>query len=97
MKETRAADTIPSAFLFGVVYSVSLTPCVGAFLGSALMLASHQGSAAEGALLLFTYSLGLGVPFVLSAVLLDRMKVAFDFIKSTTTLSRKFQVAFSLC
>lgn len=81
MKETRAADTIPSAFLFGIVYSVSLTPCVGAFLGSALMLASHQGSAAEGALLLFTYSLGLGVPFVLSAVLLDRMKVAFDFIK----------------
>lgn len=70
-----------SAFVFGMVYSVSLTPCVGAFLGSALMLASGSGTALQGFLLLLTYSLGLGVPFVLSAVLLDQLSVAFNFIK----------------
>ena len=74
-------SSIFSAFLFGMVYSVSLTPCVGAFLGSALMLASTAGGAVKGALLLLTYSLGLGVPFLLSAVLIDRLNTAFRWIK----------------
>ena len=67
--------------LFGMVFSVGWTPCVGAFLGSALVLASQQGHVVEGMLMLLCYSLGLGIPFVLSAVLIDRLKSAFDFIK----------------
>jgi len=70
-----------SAFLFGVVFSVGWTPCVGAFLGSALMLASQQGHVTEGMLMLLAYSVGLGVPFVLSAVLIGYLKSAFDWIK----------------
>lgn len=70
-----------SSVLFGIVFSVGWTPCVGAFLGSALMLASQQGHVLEGTLMLLTYSLGLGIPFFLSAVLLDQMKGAFNFIK----------------
>lgn len=70
-----------SAFLFGLIYSVSLTPCVGAFLGSALMLASSSGGAIKGTLLLLTYSLGLGIPFVVSAILIDKFKGAIGFIK----------------
>ena len=70
-----------SAFLFGIVFSVGWTPCVGVFLGSALMLASQQGSAMVGTVMLLCYSLGLGIPFVISAVLVDRLKGAFDFIK----------------
>ncbi|NLT58403.1 MAG: cytochrome c biogenesis protein CcdA [Clostridiales bacterium] len=70
-----------SAYAFGLVFSISWTPCVGAFLGSALMLASRSGSAAQGALLLLCYSAGLGIPFVLSALLIDRLKGAFDWIK----------------
>ena len=76
-----AVNNLFSAFLFGVIYSVSLTPCVGAFLGSALMLASTSGGAAKGALLLLVYSLGLGLPFLLSAVLLEKLNTAFQFIK----------------
>ncbi len=71
----------PSAVLFGIVFSVGWTPCVGAFLGSALMLASQQGSALTGILMLLCYSAGLGVPFVVSAVLIDKLKGAFDAIK----------------
>ena len=70
-----------SAILFGIVFSVGWTPCVGAFLGSALMMASQQGHVAEGMLMLLVYSLGLGIPFVLSAVLIDRLKSAFDWVK----------------
>lgn len=70
-----------SAVVFGIVFSVGWTPCVGAFLGSALILASQQGQALTGTLMLLCYSLGLGIPFALSAVLIDRLKGAFDFIK----------------
>ena len=70
-----------SSVLFGLVFSIGWTPCVGAFLGSALMLASQQGSAVTGTLMLLCYSAGLGIPFLLSAVLIDRLRTAFDFIK----------------
>ena len=69
------------AFLFGIVFSVGWTPCVGAFLGSALMLASQQGHVLEGMGMLLCYSLGLGIPFLMSAVLIDKLKGAFNFIK----------------
>ena len=70
-----------SALLFGVIFSVGWTPCVGAFLGSALMLASQQAHMTEGMLMLLAYSLGLGIPFVFSAVLIDQLKGTFAFIK----------------
>ncbi len=70
-----------SALLFGVIFSVGWTPCVGTFLGSALMLASQRAHIAEGMLMLLAYSLGLGIPFILSAVLIDFLKSAFDWIK----------------
>ena len=50
-------------------------------LPTALMMASQQGHVAEGMLMLLVYSLGLGIPFVLSAVLIDRLKSAFDWVK----------------
>lgn len=75
-------DNIGSAFVFGLIYSVSLTPCIGAFLGSALMLASTSGTAMKGFLLLMCYSLGIGIPFLISAVLIDKLAKAFTFIKS---------------
>lgn len=81
----KSADTHDmgffSAILFGVIFSLGWTPCVGTFLGSALMLASQQGSILTGTLMLLAYSLGLGVPFLLSAVLIDRLKTAFTWIK----------------
>lgn len=80
-----------SAMLFGMVFSVGWTPCVGAFLGSALMLASQQAHAVEGLLMLLAYSLGLGIPFVLSAALIDYLKGAFNWIK------RNYRVINTVC
>jgi len=69
------------SLLFGIVFSVGWTPCVGVFLGSALMLASQQGSAVQGISMLLCYSAGLGIPFILSALLIDKLKTAFNWIK----------------
>ena len=75
-----------SAILFGMVFSIGWTPCVGAFLGSALMLASQQGHVLTGVLMLLCYSAGLGIPFVASALLIDSLKSTFDFIKRNYTI-----------
>lgn len=70
-----------SSALFGIVFSISWTPCVSTFLGSALLLAAQSGSSLKGILMLLCFSMGLGVPFIASAVLIDQLKGAFDFIK----------------
>ena len=70
-----------ASILFGIVFSIGWTPCVGVFLGSALMMASQKGTMAAGILMLICYSAGLGIPFVLSALILDRLKETFNAIK----------------
>ena len=82
---SRSVDTqnlgFISALVFGMIFSIGWTPCVGAFLGSAMMLASQQGHVVEGMFMLLAYSLGLGIPFLISAVLIEKLKAAFDWIK----------------
>lgn len=73
--------TFLSAALFGIIFSVGWTPCVGGFLGSALALTAQRRHAAEGMAMLLCYSLGLGIPFLISAVLIDALKGAFDWVK----------------
>jgi len=70
-----------SSILFGIIFSIGWTPCVGVFLGSALMLAAHSGESLKGVIMLLFFSLGLGIPFLVSAVLIGKLKSAFDFIK----------------
>ncbi|MEA4964971.1 MAG: cytochrome c biogenesis protein CcdA [Oscillospiraceae bacterium] len=80
-----SADIRPERFfaavLFGAVFAVGWSPCTGAFLGSAMMLAASRQSSMAGLFLLLCYSAGLGIPFVLSAVLIDRLQSAFRFIR----------------
>ena len=101
MKTAKKAGSVLSAFVFGVIYSVSLTPCIGAFLGSALMMASSSGGAVRGALLLLCYTAGLGIPFLISAVLIDGLQSAFRFIKQhyrvINVVSGIFLIVIGLC
>ncbi|NCO04665.1 MAG: cytochrome c biogenesis protein CcdA [Candidatus Magasanikbacteria bacterium] len=57
-----------SSFLFGATFAFGWTPCVGPILGAILLLASTTGTLAQGALLLFVFSLGLAIPFLLIAI-----------------------------
>ncbi len=70
-----------TSVFFGMIFAIGYTPCVGAFLGSALMMASQQGTMAKGVLMLVIYSAGLGIPFFMSALLIDRLKATFQMIK----------------
>ena len=71
-----------TSLVFGMVFAIGYTPCVGAFLWSALMIASREGTMAAGILMLILYSAGLGIPFFISALLIDRLKATFRVIKS---------------
>jgi cytochrome c-type biogenesis protein len=82
------------AFPVGMAFGFAWTPCVGPVLTAVLTLAAASQTAATGALLLFAYSLGLGVPFLVTAVL---MSAAFDTMgwlrrnaRAVTTVSGVF-------
>ncbi|MDI9486030.1 MAG: cytochrome c biogenesis CcdA family protein [Bacillota bacterium] len=70
-----------SSLLFGAAFSLGWTPCLGAFLGTALILASNLDTMYQGMALLLTFSLGLGIPFVLTALLWNRLQSTFGFIR----------------
>lgn len=76
----RKGGALASA-LFGVTFAVAWTPCVGVFLGSALLTAAGGDSALAGLSMLACYSAGLGVPFIISAALIDMFKSTFAAIK----------------
>ena len=62
------------ALLFGAAFSLGWTPCLGPFLGSALMLAGARETVAEGVFYLFVFSMGLGVPYILAALFFTRIR-----------------------
>lgn len=70
------------SLLFGMVFSITWTPCIGAFLGSALILASRQGSILQGMLMLFLFAMGLAIPLIASALLINSLKSTFNFLKT---------------
>lgn len=80
------------AFVFGMSFAFLHTACVAPFLATALAQAANSES--SGILLLFTFSLGISIPFMLSAILFDRATIVFDFIKKHTKAIRTFSGIF---
>lgn len=66
-----------SSIVFGIVFGFGWTPCLGTFLGSALLLAGNSGTILQGMFLLLVYSIGLGIPFIISAIVFEKAKGAF--------------------
>ena len=64
--------TVLGAYLFGLAFAFGWTPCIGPVLGAILSLAAQGGSAGRGLVLMAGYALGLGVPFLLTALFLGR-------------------------
>lgn len=69
------------ALIFGILFSISWTPCIGTFLSSALLLIAKEQEIVKGIILMLLYSIGLGIPFIISAGLIEKLKEVFDFIK----------------
>ncbi len=89
IKKDKKDLTFITSVILGMIFSLSWTPCVGAFLSSALILASTTGSVLKGAILLFCYSLGLAIPFIITTFLLEKLKTTFDFIKKHYNIINK--------
>lgn len=70
-----------SALVIGLAFAFGWTPCIGPILGSILTLAAQQNSVGQGIWLLAVYSAGLGIPFILTAVLFNYLIGTFGFIK----------------
>jgi cytochrome c-type biogenesis protein len=65
----------------GAAFAIAWTPCIGPTLGAILTAAAASNSAGHGALLLVAYSLGLGIPFLATAIAFSRMTTAFAAIR----------------
>lgn len=68
-----------SSALFGIVFSVSWTPCTGPMLGTAIVTASQSGQIWTGIIMLLCFSAGLGIPLFISALFIGRLGSLFDF------------------
>ncbi len=77
---TKGASYIGS-FLIGVTFAAAWTPCAGPILGSILVLAGTKADVLTGAKLLTVYSLGIAVPFFITAILVDSFLEYFNKIK----------------
>ncbi|MDD5136709.1 MAG: cytochrome c biogenesis protein CcdA [Candidatus Omnitrophica bacterium] len=78
--KSKGASYIGS-FLIGVTFAAAWTPCAGPILGSILLLAGTKTSIAEGAKLLTAYSLGIAVPFFVTALLVNTFIAYFNKLK----------------
>ena len=65
-------------FVVGIAFAAGWTPCIGPILASILMVAATSGKVGEGIGLLSVYSLGLGVPFLISGLLFHQFLIAFN-------------------
>lgn len=77
------------SFTFGFLFSISWTPCIGTFLSSALLMVAKQQELIKGILLMLVYSIGLGIPFIISAILIEKLKEVFDFIKKNFKIVKR--------
>ena len=86
--DTKSLNFFKS-MIFGILFSISWTPCIGRFLSSALLLIAKQQDVLKGIVMMLLYSIGLGIPFIISAVLIDKLKNIFDYIKRNYGVIKK--------
>lgn len=79
--DIRTSRTLPGNYLMGLAFGLGWTPCIGPTLGATLAIAAQVDRVREGIVLLGVYSLGLGIPFVLSALGVSRLTAAVGFFR----------------
>ena len=87
--QTNTNKNIFSPILIGAAFGFGWTPCIGPILGSILALAATEESINKGILLLFFYSLGLAIPFILSGYLIQRFLIFSKNFKKNINLVSK--------
>jgi len=91
--DTRPAGLI-GAYLIGLAFAFGWTPCIGPVLGAILAVAAGEDSVSQGVSLLFVYSLGLGIPFILAAVAIRPFMSALQRFRGHLAVMEKVLGAF---
>ena len=78
-----------SSIIFGMIFSLCLTTFVGIFLSSALMMSATSENILKGGTMLLIYSIGLGIPFIITSIFLERLKDTFNSIKKHYNIINK--------
>ena len=93
MDPKTQGGTAFGAYVLGLAFAFGWTPCIGPQLGAILSLAAQEASLARGTLLLGIYALGLGVPFLLAALFIERaMGVMTGLKRHMKTIERAMGV-----
>ena len=87
--QTNTNTSFYSPILIGMAFAFGWTPCIGPILGSILVLAATEESINKGILLLIFYSLGLGIPFILSGYLIQKFLIFSKNFKKNINLVSK--------
>ena len=86
---TNISPNLLSPILIGMAFAFGWTPCIGPILGSILVLAATEESLSKGVMLLFFYSIGLAIPFILSGYLIQKFLIfSKNFKKNIKIVSR---------
>lgn len=89
IKKNKDTLSFFSSIIFGMIFSVCWTPCVGVFLSSALMMSATSENILKGGLMLLIYSIGLGIPFIITSIFLEKLKDTFNSIKKHYNIVNK--------
>ena len=81
MDKIKRTSNYFTIYLIGCAFAFSWTPCVDPILASILVMAVTQGTIAKGTILLLIYSLGLAIPFILTALFINRFFIIFNTLK----------------
>jgi len=88
------------SFIIGMTFAAAWTPCIGPILGTILLYAASEGSASYGLKLLFFYSLGLALPFLLSSLAINTFlsysKIIYRFMRPIMLLSGLLLIIFGI-
>ncbi len=82
------AGTVQSSILLGILLGIGWTPCVGPILGTILTFLINQGTVLDGAILMFVFSIGLAIPFLITAILLAQGRAILQKIEKLTSIIR---------
>lgn len=83
-----------SSMIFGIVFSFGWSPCLGLFLGTALILAADASTVGIGMFYLFVFSMGLGLPFLITGILFSKLEQSFNFVKKHYNIITKISGIF---
>ena len=82
------AGTPQSSVLLGVLLGIGWTPCIGPILGTILTFLINKGTVLDGAILMFVFSIGLAIPFLLTAILLAHSRQVLQKVENSTPIIR---------